>query len=85
MMLQSSNTIYPSCFEATTHDTCLCTGVMFTEARGSVAANPFLCGVKGNTVGMCSPAGPMEAYAILSYTVALCQCVLSYLLWGQLR
>ena len=30
--------------------------VMFTEAW-TVAANPFLCGVKGNTVvGMCSPA-----------------------------
>ena len=37
-------------------DTCRCTGLMFTEAV-LVAANPFLCGVKGNTiVGKCSPA-----------------------------
>ena len=59
--------------------------VMFTEAW-TVAANPFLCGVKGKystlTCGS-GTGGQMEAYAILSWLSV--NASLSYLLRGQLR
>ena len=66
---------------------------VYGSRRVSVAANPFLCGIKGNTDSstgrwpcavplISGTGGQMEAYAILSCWLSV-NASLSYLLRGQ--
>ena len=54
---------------------------VYGSQGGGISANPFLCGVKGNTVvGMCSPrlaerGGKWLKQGLRHSLLALCQCV----------